>query len=133
MKTSEVLLTEKNYLAEAKVRKHFVVFDEPVDLGGDDSGPTPVEYMLSALGGCVAITLRMYAQRKGWDLGKIKVAVSQIEEKTAKGIQKSLVEDISFEKEVTPEQRERLLEIAGKCPVAKMIKGETEIISKIES
>ena len=131
MKTSEVLLTEKNYLAEAKVRKHFMVFDEPVDLGGDDNGPTPVEYMLSALGGCVAITLRMYAQRKGWDLGKIKVGVTQLEEKTGDGIKKSLVEEISFEKELTAEQKERLMQIAGKCPVAKMIKGETEITSKL--
>lgn len=129
---SEVILSNKNYLAEAKTRNHFLVIDEPVASGGDDNGPTPVEYLLTAVGGCVSITLRMYAERKGWDVGKITVNVSQKEEQTSDGIKKSLVEDISFEKEITEEQRKRLLVIAGKCPVAKMIKGETEIVSSIQ-
>lgn len=126
-----VTLTDRNYLAEAKMRNHFAVIDEPLDKGGDDNGPTPVEYLLTAIGGCVSITLRMYAERKGWDLGKITVNVSQKEQLTPEGIKKSLIEEISFEKEVTEEQRTKLLEIAGKCPVAKMVKGETEINSKI--
>ncbi len=129
--TSEVILTNRDYLAEAKMRNHFAVIDEPIDKGGDDNGPTPVEYLLTAIGGCVSITLRMYAERKGWDLGKITVKVVQKQELTSEGIKKSLVEEISFEKEVTEEQREKLIEIAGKCPVAKMVKGETPIISKI--
>lgn len=130
--TSNVTLTNKNYLAEAKVRNHFLTIDEPVSSGGDDNGPTPVEYLLTAVGSCVAITLRMYVDRKGWDVGKIEVHVSQKEELTSKGIKKSLIEDISFEKEISNEQREKLLEIAGKCPVAKMIKGETKIVSSIQ-
>ncbi len=129
---STVILTERNYLAEAKMRNHFAVIDEPVDKGGDDNGATPVEYLLTAIGGCVSITLRMYAERKGWDLGKISVVVSQKEQLTSEGIKKSLVEEISFEKEITDEQRTKLLEIAGKCPVAKMVKGETVIESKIK-
>ncbi|WP_299007823.1 OsmC family protein [uncultured Tenacibaculum sp.] len=129
--TSKVTLTNRNYLAEAKMRNHFAIIDEPLDKGGDDNAPTPVEYLLTAIGGCVSITLRMYAERKGWDLGKITVNVSQKEQLTPEGIKKSLIEEISFEKEVTEEQRTKLLEIAGKCPVAKMVKGETEINSKI--
>ncbi|RSC93748.1 OsmC family protein [Tenacibaculum singaporense] len=129
--TATVTLTDRNYLAEAKMRNHFAVTDEPLDKGGDDNGPTPVEYLLTAIGGCVSITLRMYAERKGWDLGKVTVNVSQKEQLTPEGIKKSLVEEISFEKEVTDQQRTKLLEIAGKCPVAKMVKGETEIDSKI--
>ena len=129
--TSKVTLTNRNYLAEAKMRNHFAIIDEPLDKGGDDNAPTPVEYLLTAIGGCVSITLRMYAERKGWDLGKITVNVSQKEQLTPEGIKKSLIEEISFEKEVTDEQRTKLLEIAGKCPVAKMVKGETEIASKI--
>ena len=131
-KNAEVVLSTKNYLAEAKTRHHFLTIDEPVASGGDDNGPTPVEYLLTAVGGCVSITLRMYAERKGWDVGKITVNVSQKEELTKEGIQKSLVEEISFEKEITDDQREKLLVIAGKCPVAKMIKGETEISSSIQ-
>ena len=130
-KTSEVILSEKKYFAEAKIRNHFVVIDEPVKSGGGDTGPTPVEYLLTAIGSCVSITLRMYAERKGWDVGKIKVIVSQKEELTSEGIKKSLMEDISFEKEITDEQKAKLLVIAGKCPVAKMVKGETVIESKI--
>ncbi|MDX8552736.1 OsmC family protein [Tenacibaculum sp. 1B UA] len=129
--TATVTLTERNYLAEGKMRNHFAVIDEPLDKGGDDNGPTPVEYLLTAIGGCVSITLRMYAERKGWDLGRVTVNVSQKEQLTPEGIKKSLVEEISFEKEVTDEQRTKLLEIAGKCPVAKMVKGATEIDTKI--
>ncbi|MFT7498316.1 MAG: putative redox protein [Porticoccaceae bacterium] len=129
--TATVTLTTRNYLAEAKMRNHYAVIDEPVDQGGDDSGPTPVEYLLTAIGGCVSITLRMYAERKKWDVGKITVNVIQKEELTSEGIKKSLIEEISFENEITLVQTEKLLEIAGKCPVAKMVKGETEINSKI--
>ena len=131
-KNATVVLSNKNYLAEAKARNHFLTIDEPVASGGDDNGPTPVEYLLTAIGGCVSITLRMYAERKGWDVGKITVNVTQKEELTKEGIKKSLVEDISFEKEITKQQKAKLLEIAGKCPVAKMVKGETEIVSSIQ-
>ena len=124
---SEVRLFTKNYLAEAKMRNHFAVIDEPVSFGGDDNGATPVEYLLTAIGSCVSITLRMYSERKGWDLGKIKVDVYQVKNKN----ETYLTEEISFEKKITPDQRKRLLEIAGKCPVAKMVKGETKIESKI--
>lgn len=129
--SSKVKLTQRNYLAEAKMRKHFAVIDEPIDKGGDDNAPTPVEYLLTAIGGCVSITLRMYAERKGWDLGEIIVNVYQKEEMTPEGIKKTLIEEISFEKEVSEKQKNKLIEIAGKCPVAKMVKGETPIASKI--
>lgn len=131
--SSKVTLTNRNYLAEAKMRNHFAVIDEPVSKGGDDNGPTPVEYLLTAIGGCVSITLRMYAQRKKWDVGEVTVNVIQKEESTKEGIKKTLVEEIFFEKEITEEQRIKLLEIAGKCPVAKMVKGETPIATKIVS
>ena len=127
MTNSKVVLTNKNYLAEAKMRNHFVVIDEPVDAGGDDNGPTPVEYLLTAIGSCVSITLRMYAERKGWDVGVITVNVSQLKGENGS----HLTEEISFEKEITEDQRKRLFVIAGKCPVAKMVKGETRIDSKI--
>ena len=131
-KGAEIILTNKNYLAEVKTRNHFLTIDEPVASGGDDNGPTPVEYLLTAIGGCVSITLRMYAERKGWDVGRITVNVFQKEKQTSNGIKKWLEEDISFENEITEDQRKRLLVIAGKCPVAKMVKGETEIVSSIQ-
>ena len=130
--SSTVTLSNRNYLAEAKMRNHFVTIDEPLDLGGDDNGPTPVEYLLTAIGGCVSITLRMYAERKGWDIGKITVNVYLKEESTEDGVKKSIIEEISFENEITDEQRVKLLNIAGKCPVAKMVKGETSVTSEIK-
>jgi putative redox protein len=129
--TSKTILTKRNFLAESKMRNHFAVIDEPKDLGGDDNGPTPIEYLLTAIGSCVAITLRMYAERKGWDLGKINVNVNQQTEKTDNGIIKYLTEDISFENEITEDQRKRLLNIAGKCPVVKLVKNETKIETQI--
>ncbi|WP_298764829.1 OsmC family protein [uncultured Polaribacter sp.] len=102
MANSKVVLSTKKYLAEAKMRNHFAVIDEPGFYGGGDTGPSPVEYLLSAIGGCVSITLRMYAERKGWDLGAIAVDVTQIKNEDGSYI---LSEEISFEKEVSDYQK----------------------------
>ena len=131
MNKAEVKLPNRDYLAESKMRKHFAVVDEPLTVGGDDNAPTPVEYLLTALGSCVAITLRMYSQRKGWELGEISVNTTQKSVQTENGVSQVFVEDISFEKEPTEEQKNRLKEIAGKCPVARIIKGENLIESNI--
>ncbi|MCD8454978.1 OsmC family protein [Tenacibaculum finnmarkense genomovar ulcerans] len=130
--SSKVLLSNRNYVAEAKMRNHFVITDQPVEKGGDNNGPTPVEYLLTAIGGCVSITLRTYAENKKWDVGEITVNVTQQVRLTSQGIKKSLLEEISFEKELTKAQKETLLEIAGTCPVAQMVKGTTEIVSSIQ-
>ena len=127
MANSSVILTNKNYLAEAKVRNHFVVTDVPFSDGGEDTAPTPVEYLLTAIGGCVAITLRMYAARRSWDVGEITVNVFQLKDEQGS----YLTEEISFENDITEDQRKRLLVFAGKCPVARMVKGETRIESLI--
>jgi putative redox protein len=127
MENAKVVLTTKNYLAETKIRDHFVITDTTIAEGGLDSGPTPVEYLLIAIGGCVSITLRMYAARRNWDVGEIKVHVFQRKDENGSYLR----EEISFENEITEDQRKRLLVFAAKCPVAKMIKGETRIESKI--
>ena len=128
MANSSVVLTNKNYQAEAKIRSHFVVTDVPVSDGGEDTAPTPVEYLLTAIGGCVAITLRMYAARRSWDVGEITVNVFQLKDEQGS----YLTEEISFENDITEDQRKRLLVFAGKCPVARMVKGETRIESLIK-
>ena len=128
MANSSVVLTNKNYLAEAKIRSHFVVTDVPVSDGGENTAPTPVEYLLTAIGGCVAITLRMYAARRSWDVGEITVNVFQLKDEQGS----YLTEEISFENDITEDQRKRLLVFAGKCPVARMVKGETRIESLIK-
>ena len=128
MHNSNTVLTNKNYAAESKIRNHFVVTDVPVSDGGEDTAPTPVEYLLTAIGGCVAITLRMYAARKSWDVGEITVNVFQLKDEQGS----YLTEEISFENDITEDQRKRLLMFAGKCPVARMVKGETRIESLIK-
>jgi putative redox protein len=128
MANSSVILTNKNYLAEAKIRNHYVVTDVPFSDGGEDTAPTPVEYLLTAIGGCVAITLRMYAARRSWDVGEITVNVFQLKDEQGS----YLTEEISFENAITEDQRKRLLVFAGKCPVARMVKGETRIESLIK-
>ena len=128
MHNSNTVLTNKNYAAESKIRNHFVVTDVPVSDGGEDTAPTPVEYLLTVIGGCVAITLRMYAARRSWDVGEITVNVFQLKDEQGS----YLTEEISFENDITEDQRKRLLVFAGKCPVARMVKGETRIESLIK-
>ena len=128
MHNSNTVLTNKNYAAESKIRNHFVVTDVPVSDGGEDTAPTPVEYLLTAIGGCVAITLRMYAARRSWDVGEITVNVFQLKDEQGS----YLTEEISFENHITEDQRKCLLMFAGKCPVARMVKGETRIESLIK-
>ena len=128
MHNSNTVLSNKNYAAESKIRNHFVVTDVPVSDGGEDTAPTPLEYLLTAIGGCVAITLRMYAARRSWDVGEITVNVFQLKDEQGS----YLTEEISFENDITEDQRKRLLVFAGKCPVARMVKGETRIESLIK-
>lgn len=128
----KVILTTKNYVAEAKMRNHYTVLDRPINDGGGDTGPTPIEYLLSAIAGCVSMTLRVYLERKKWNLGAITVTVFMKEKLTKNGIEKLIIEEISFEQEVSEEQKEELLKAAAKCPVIKMIKGETKVLSNIK-
>lgn len=127
-KKATIVLSNKNYLAEAKTRNHFLTMDQSVAAGGGDAGATPVEYLLAAIGGCVSMTLRTYAERKGWHVGEITVNVAQHKDENGT----YLTEEISFEKEITENQKRRLLVFAGKCPVAKMVKGETKIVTSIQ-
>ena len=129
--SSKVILTTKDYLAEAKMRNHYSVLDRPLEEGGGDTGPTPVEYLLSAIAGCVAMTLRVFLARKKWDVGNITVQVFQKQKLTQNGIEKLIIEEISFEKQISEKQENELLRVASTCPVVKMIKNKTTVNSKI--
>ena len=98
-------------------RQHEIRADEPTDSGGTDTGPEPFELLLASLGACTAITLRMYARRKGWPLDAVQVEVGFDEEQGRRLITMSL----AISGELSSEQRARLLQIANACPVHKAL------------
>lgn len=109
-----------------QVRHHGVVSDEAADVGGEDRGPNPTELLLGALGACVAMTLNMYAGRKGWELGDLQVDLTGRDENGVFVVERAL----HFGAPLTDEQRTRLTEIAGRCPVSRRITGQVEIRTK---
>ncbi|BCS35302.1 hypothetical protein TBR22_A45290 [Luteitalea sp. TBR-22] len=105
------------YRTTLAVRQHAFAADEPADAGGTDTAPTPVELLLGSLAACTAITLRMYAQRKQWPLDGVDVQVQY----TATPVP-TMVKVITPRGALDDEQKARLLEIAEKCPVARLLK-----------
>lgn len=95
------------------------LIDEPAEKGGGDTGPTPMETLLSALGTCMAITGRMYARHKGWELRDVRVTLRH--EDGGAGGRQSIHHDIVLEGDLDEEQRERIVKIMHKCPVAKLL------------
>lgn len=108
--------------------RHEFFADEPLDVGGTDSAPSPDELLEAALASCTAITLRMYADRKQWPLQQIDVAV-KVERVDGKTI---ITRNISFEGQIGEAEKERLLQIAKACPVSKTLSGTIELNSSIQ-
>lgn len=110
----------------AGARGHTVTVDEPVALGGQDLGATPVELLLGSIGSCKVITCRMYADRKGWAVETIASAVTHVPGGGSDG--SDLIEvEMEYVGDLTGEQRNRLDQISEKCPVAKMVSRGTEV------
>jgi putative redox protein len=103
---------------------HTLRIDEPTAAGGSDTGPSPTRLVAAGLASCTAITMEMYAERKGWDIGQVEVDVD-VEYRDA--VPLSFEVTLRLPSELSEEQRERLLVVAGKCPVHKLLAGETEI------
>jgi putative redox protein len=104
------------------VREHRLTADEPTDQGGEDAGPSPQELLAASLASCTAVTIEMYAERKGWDIGDITVEVDY--EPAQRGSPTRFVMDVQMPKELPEGQRERLMQIAAKCPVHRALEGE---------
>jgi len=109
----------KGYEHEIEIREHRLISDEPVDEGGTDSGPAPAELLAASLATCTAITLEMYAERKGWELGQVEASVDFTKGTTDDPPIFDV--DIKIERDLDEDQRKRLLVIAGKCPVHKAL------------
>ena len=115
------------YEQRIRVRGHELVSDEPVANGGADAGASPYGLLAASLAACTSMTLRMYADRKGWTLGHVEVDVSIDRDGDAETITRT----IKLAPELTPEQRTRLGEIADKTPVTKTIRRGTPITTTI--
>lgn len=111
---------------------HELRVDEPAEKGGADTGPAPTRLLGAALAGCIAITIEMYAGRKGWDVGKVEVDV----EVGYEGPVPSTFEvGVKLPAELDDEQRRRLLVVATKCPVHKVLAGEghVRVVERLEA
>jgi putative redox protein len=113
-----------------EIRGHSLTADEPRDHGGEDSGPSPQELLAASLASCTAITMEMYAQRKGWEVGDVAVNVSY--EPAHRGSPTRFRMSVEFPKELPEEQRERLMQIAAKCPVHRTLEGEVMFDESVE-
>jgi putative redox protein len=115
---------------DVQVRGHHLTADEPKDHGGGDSGPSPQELLAASLASCTAITIEMYAQRKGWEVGEISVDVRY--EPAQRGSPTRFKMEVELPKELPEEQRERLMQIAAKCPVHRALEGEVMFEETVE-
>ena len=104
---------------------HRLAVDEPLAAGGTDTGPSPTRLVAAGLAGCVAVTMEMYAERKEWDIGAVEVDVDVEYEGFAP---RSFAVTLWLPAELSDEQRQRLLAVAHKCTVHKLLTGETEVV-----
>jgi putative redox protein len=131
MPTVHVASNEAPYLVRIEDGTHQWSADEPVALGGADLGPTPHQLLLSALGACTAVTLRMYAARKSWALEEVQVELQFNPDGPPAGGGNDIRRRITVRGELSAEQRERLLQIANACPIHKVLSGEVRIATSL--
>ena len=133
----EVRIGDSGFRTEVTARGHTLVADEPASLGGTDAGPTPYDYLAAALGTCTAMTIRMYADRRGWPLNGVTVRLthSRVHEKDCErsasekvGIDQ-FARSIEFDGDLSEEQRAGLLQIADRCPVGQTLTRGVRIVS----
>src|SRR5215831_19970693 len=129
------------YAQAVSVGSHVFQADEPVDVGGGDTGPDPHELLMASLGACASITAQMYAKRKQWNLQSVHIDVAHerahAADNAASGATIGMVDQfemqISFAGDLSEDQRDRLFEIANRCPVHRMLTSGVKIQSRLSA
>ncbi|MCW3110656.1 MAG: hypothetical protein JWQ09_5162 [Segetibacter sp.] len=130
--TAEALNANDAYKTLLKSHQYSLIADEPVAVGGNDEGPSPGDYLCMSLAACKAITLRMYVQRKQWDVGEINVKVNLVKTVTTEGPVHTFMCEVSTSGDLSIEQKERLLHIEKVCPISKLLSKGAEIVSVLK-
>jgi putative redox protein len=128
------------FIQTISIGPHTVRADEPGAVGGNDAGPDPLELVLAALGSCASITMRMYADRKQWPLQDVHVCLSYAtahahdsgESHPTVGMGELIEMEISVAGDLSDDQQRRLLEIANRCPVHRMLEPQVQIRAKLK-
>jgi putative redox protein len=126
---SAMVSGETGYAQKVSMGGHVLAVDEPVRRGGTNTGPSPFELLLASLGGCTAITFRMYAERKQWNLGTIQVNLRLLKDGETQRIERT----IQVSGALDADQQTRLLEIADKTPVTRVLAPGVAIHTTLEA
>lgn len=119
---------DPRYVQQVQCGRHQLLADEPPSGGGADAGPTPFGYLVCALGACTSMTLRMYAERRQWDLGTIEVTVELHRRAGTNHIERA----VSFSAPLTDEQRKKLADICERTPVTLAVKSGIAIHTTLQ-
>ena len=123
MKSVETILLNSGLTTQSVTRGHLVTNDMPIEEGGKDMGMKPIELLLASLGSCIAITLKIYANHKEWDLGEVKIIL----ELDVTGPTPIINKKIELGNHLSEEQKKRILLISDKCHVSKLLTKSVEI------
>ena len=115
----------EGYTHDVQIDGHTLVADEPEEAGGADRGPSPTRLLAASLASCTAITVEMYAQRKGWELGDVEAVVEM--EYGKPSVPKSFLVTLKLPGQLTEEQQQRLGAIAARCPVHRVLARHVDV------
>jgi putative redox protein len=130
MKATAHRTARKAFTHRIDIRQHQLIADEPAEHGGDDEGPSPQELLAASLASCTAVTMEMYAKRKGWDIGPVEVQCEYTPAERGRPTNFKVV--LRIPSDCTQEQVERLRVIAAKCPVHRTLDGEVLFTERVE-
>jgi putative redox protein len=130
--TAEAENNGEIYQTKVCVNHHTLIVDEPPEVGGKDTGPAPGDYLCMALASCTAITLRMYVDRKKWQVEKIKVKVTLVKGTETPSGNNTFYCSLSFVGVLDSEQQKRLQQIASACPIHRLLHKPSDIFTVLE-